>query len=54
MRHFAITAANFSISTLVVQKRHRFKHSDDFLKGTNTKSDQNHFLHKMPCTFLHS
>ena len=26
MRHFAISAANFSISTLVLQKQHRFKH----------------------------
>jgi len=26
MRHFAIGAANFSISTLVLQKQHRFKH----------------------------
>jgi len=26
VRHFAISAANFSISTLVLQKQHRFKH----------------------------
>jgi len=26
MRHFAISAANFSISTSVLQKQHSFKH----------------------------
>jgi len=26
MRYFAINAANFSISTLVLQKQHSFKH----------------------------
>jgi len=36
MRHFAISAANFSISTLVLQKQHSSKHSD-FLKCTNQK-----------------
>ena len=30
MRHFAISAANFSISTLVLQKQHRFKHKRRF------------------------
>jgi len=30
MRHFAIGAANFSISTLVLQKQHRFKHKRQF------------------------
>jgi len=30
MRHFAISAANFSISTLVLQKWHMFKHKRRF------------------------
>ena len=30
MRHFATSAANFSISTLVLQKHHRFKHKRRF------------------------
>ena len=38
MRHFAISAANFSISTFVLQKQHSFINiKDDFLKSTNTK-----------------
>jgi len=50
MRHFAIIAANFSISALVLQKQHRLNIRDDFLKWTNTKSDQNHFTHKFSAT----
>ena len=30
MRYFAISAANFSTSTLVLQKQHRFKHKRRF------------------------
>jgi len=30
MRHFAFSAANFSISTLSFQKQHRFKHNRRF------------------------
>jgi len=30
MRHFAINAATFSISTLVLQKQHRLKHKRRF------------------------
>ena len=30
MRHLAISAANFSISTLVLPKQHRFKHKRRF------------------------
>jgi len=39
VRYFAISAANFSISTLVSQKQHSFKLNikDNFLKCTNTK-----------------
>jgi len=39
VRHVTtISAANFSISTLVLQKQHSFKNiKDNFLKCTNTK-----------------
>ena len=30
MRHLAISAANFSISTIVLPKQHRFKHKRRF------------------------
>jgi len=30
VRHFAISAANFSFSTLVLQKQHSFKHKRRF------------------------
>jgi len=36
VRHFAINAANFSISTLVLQKQHSFKHNN-VLKCANIK-----------------
>jgi len=32
VRHFAINAANFSISALVLQKQYRFKHKIQFFQ----------------------
>jgi len=46
MRHFAISAANFSISTLVYRNSPGLNIKDDFLKWTDKKSYQNHFTHK--------
>jgi len=40
VRHFAISAANFSISTLVLQKQHSFKHKTIFSSARTQKSDQ--------------
>jgi len=37
VRHFAISAANFSISTLVLQNSIALNIKDKFLKCTNTK-----------------
>jgi len=37
MRHLAISPANFSISTLVLQKWHRFKHKRRFFQVNKHK-----------------
>jgi len=48
VRHFAINAANVSISILVLQKQHSSKHKSRFFSSAQThKSDQNHFTHKI-------
>ena len=49
VRYFAITAANFSISTLVLQKQHSFKHKRHFLKCTNTKIRSKPFYTQILC-----
>jgi len=47
VRHFAISAANFSIFILVLQEQHRFKHKRRLFSSAQIqKSDQNHFTHK--------
>jgi len=38
MRHFAISAANFSISTLILQKQHRFKHEKTIFSSAQTQN----------------
>jgi len=43
---FFINAANFSISTLVLQKKHSFKHKRRFSQVHKENSDQNRFTHK--------
>ena len=39
MRHFAISAANFCISNLVLQKQHRFKHKRRFSQVYKHKNE---------------
>jgi len=46
VRHFAINAANFSVSALVLQKQHSFEHERRFSQVYKQKSDQNRFTHK--------
>jgi len=45
MRHFAINAANFSISTLVLQKQHSFKHKRQFSQVNKSKNQIKTILH---------
>jgi len=45
MRHFAISAANFSISTLVLQKQHSFKHKRRFSQVHKHKNQIKPILH---------
>ena len=45
MRHFAISAANFSISTLFLQKQHRFKHKRQFSQVHKHKNQIKTILH---------
>ena len=40
MRHFATSATNFSISTLVLQKQNRFKHKRRF---SQVQGEDRHF-----------
>jgi len=44
MKHFAINTANFSISTLVLQKRHRFKHKRRFFQVKKHKIRSKSYL----------
>jgi len=46
MRHFAISAPNFSISTLVLQKWNRFRHKRQFYQVNKHKIRSNHFTNK--------
>ena len=45
MSHFAISAANFSISTLALQKQHSFKHKSRFYQVHEHKSQIKTILH---------
>jgi len=45
MRHFAISAANFSISTYVLQKQHSFKHKRRFSQVHKHKNQIKTILH---------
>jgi len=45
MRHFVICAANFSVSTLVLQKQHRFKHKRRFSEVDRHKNQIKTILH---------
>jgi len=45
MRHFAINNANFSISTLVLQKQHSFKHKRRFSQVHKHKNQSKPFVH---------
>ena len=45
MRHFAISAANFSISILVLQKQHSFKHKIWFSQVHEHKNQIKTILH---------
>ena len=45
MIHFAISAANFSISTLVLQKQHRFKHKRRFSQVNKHRNEIKTILH---------
>jgi len=45
MRHLAISPAKFSISTLVLQKWHRFKHKRRFSQVKKTQNQIRTILH---------
>jgi len=45
VRHFAISAENFSISTLVLQKQHSFKHKRRFSQVHKHKNQIKTNLH---------
>jgi len=47
MRHFGISAANFSISTLVLQKQHRLKHKRPFSQVNKQKIRSKSFYTKI-------
>ena len=49
MRHFAISAANFSISTLVLQKQHRLKHKRQFSQLNKHKIRSKSFYTQILC-----
>jgi len=46
VRHFAINAAHFSISTIVLQKQHSFKHKRRFSQVHEHKNQVKTILHK--------
>ena len=48
--HFATNTANFSISTLVLQKQHSFKHKRQFSQVHKHKNKLKHFTHKFSAT----
>jgi len=45
VRHLAISPANFSISTLVLQKCHRFKHKKTIFSSKQTQNQIKTILH---------
>jgi len=45
VRHVAISAANFSISNLVLQKQHSSKHKRQFSQKTKHKNQIKTILH---------